>query len=70
MRAWWNASGGISGVSNCSFVHTFTNWSLQAMGLAKPDKHVQQATKMPRGKRKITASAAASEDGASLQENV
>ena len=58
-------------MSNKRFVvHTFTNLSLQAMGLAKLDKNVQQAVKMPRGKRKTPASTAACKDGASLQENV
>ena len=40
------------------------------MGLAKLDKNVQEAARMLRAKRKITASIAASKDGASLQENV
>ncbi len=65
-RAWWH-----NGVRNLMFVlHTLTDLSLQATGLAKLDKNRPEDAKLPSATRKTAAVTAASKDGASLQENV
>ena len=50
-RAWWH-----TGVRNLMFVlHTLTDLSLQATGVAKLDKNRPEDAKLPRATRKTAA---------------